>query len=137
MLSPEALMEKAVEAGLSTIAVTDHDTVDGLADARLAADERNLKFVPGIEISAVESSREIHILGYFVDPENSTLRTYSSRVVETRRGRIRSIVDRLGEMGMELDYDAIVQRSGPGTIGRPHVAQALVESRHVDSTHQA
>lgn len=137
LLSPDALMERAHEAGLSAVAVTDHDTIDGLPDARIAAEHRDLEFIPGIEVSAIESSREVHILGYYFDVENDRLKNYSSEVFATRRNRVRRIVERLGELSIKLDYDAIVRDSGPGTIGRPHVAQALVDGNHVSSTREA
>ena len=137
LLTPEALVERAVLAGLSHIAVTDHDTVEGLTETQAAAASRHIGFIPGIEISAVESSREVHILGYFFDPENGTLQEYANEVSNTRRNRISRIVERLSDLGIGLDYDAILERSGPGTIGRPHVAQALVEGNHVRTTADA
>jgi predicted metal-dependent phosphoesterase TrpH len=137
LLSPDDLMEKVSAAGLTSVAVTDHDTVEGLVPARAAAEKRNINFIPGIEISAVETSREVHILGYFFDQENSTLKDYSTAVFATRLDRVGRIVERLSELGIGLDYDSIVESSGPGTIGRPHVAQAMVDSNHVSNTREA
>jgi len=85
----------------------------------------------------VESSREVHILGYFFDPDNSALLEYANEVSSTRRNRISRIVDRLSDLGIGLDYDEILERSGPGTVGRPHVAQALVDGKHVRNTAEA
>ena len=136
-LTPDALMDRAASAGLTAIAVTDHDTIDGLVPAREAAEKRNIAFIPGIEISAVESRKEVHILGYFFDQEDDTLKDYSSEVFSTRLDRVRRIVEQLSTLGIGLDYDAIVESSGPGTIGRPHVAQAMVDSEHVANTREA
>lgn len=130
-------MNRAVEAGITAIAVTDHDTVEGLVPARKAASDRQIDFIPGIEISAVALSREVHILGYHFDEDNALLRDYSVRVAETRRSRIYQIVERLATLGIPLDFDSIIESSGPGTIGRPHVAQAMVDGHHVSSTREA
>lgn len=131
-LSPAELVEHALNHGVVALAVTDHDTVDGVAPALEAAAGR-LEIVPGIEISSVLDGQDLHILGYFLDPASPPLLARLARFREERRERARSILSRLRELGAEVDDASVFASAGPGVVGRPHVAQALVRAGHVPS----
>lgn len=129
-LSPEQLVELAVERSVSVLAVTDHDSVEGIAPAIAAAGSR-LEVVPGIEISSTLEHNDLHILGYFLDPQSSALRERLQHFREERRQRALAIVARLGELGVPVSADEVFASAGPGVVGRPHVAQALLRAGHV------
>jgi predicted metal-dependent phosphoesterase TrpH len=135
-LSPEALVALAVQRGLAALSITDHDSIESLGLARAAAD-RALEMVPGIELSAALAGTEIHVLGYYVDPEHEGL---LARLTEFRRDRINralAIVERLGELGVPVDPGEVLANAGPGVVGRPHIAQALVRAGHVENVDEA
>ncbi len=136
-LTPPELADHMVRAGLSGFAVTDHDTVAGLAPAAEAARARNLKFVPGIEMSTQIQGVEMHVLGYYIDVTAPGIVRYTSDVPQRRRERAGKIVERLNEMGVPIRFDDVLQIAGEGTIGRPHIAQALQNQGHVGSVAEA
>jgi hypothetical protein len=131
-LPPEALVELAVERGLFALAVTDHDSVDGIAPATEAARGR-LEVIPGIEVSSTLAGQDVHILGYFVDPASPSLRESLERFRGERRDRARAILERLASQGMSLSAEDVFAAAGPGVVGRPHIAHALVAAGHVPS----
>ena len=136
LLSPEALVALAVDRGLTALAVTDHDTLDALPRARSAAGY-SIELVPGIEISSGLGERDLHILGYFLDPEHGQLRERLARFVIERRQRAEQIVWRLAELGAPVDLDAVMELAGPGVVGRPHIALALLRADHVRTVDDA
>jgi predicted metal-dependent phosphoesterase TrpH len=136
LLTPEALVQRAIDRHVAALAITDHDSVEGLAPAFAAAGSA-LELVPGIEISTTREGQDLHILGYFIDPDHGPLRQRLAGFREERVARARRIVDRLSELGMELDPDAILEQAGPGVVGRPHVAAALLREGHVESLDDA
>ncbi|MFM7230712.1 MAG: PHP domain-containing protein [bacterium] len=131
-LSPAELVEFALERGMTALAITDHDSVEGVAPAQAAAAGR-LEVVPGIEISSSYEGMDLHILGYFVDPTSQALLTRLASFRDERRQRAVDIVARLAELGVHVDADGIIASAGPGVVGRPHVAQALLRGGHVPS----
>jgi 3',5'-nucleoside bisphosphate phosphatase len=131
-LSPGALAEAARLGRLHVIALTDHDTADGVADAQ-AAGEGSLHVIPGIEMSTLHGGAELHILGYFIDPTNEQLRAYARSAAYRREERMHAMIERLAGLGIEVTF-ADVQRGtdrDTRSIGRPHLARALVERGHV------
>jgi 3',5'-nucleoside bisphosphate phosphatase len=132
-LTPSALVDLAGRVGLDDMSVTDHDTIAGLAEARAAAESLGLRLVNGIEMTAIDDGRDVHVLGYFFDPEaedfNSFLRTQRLARVE----RVHEIAGRLGSLGFAIDVEALL-RSVPGesgrSVGRPAVADALIAAGH-------
>ena len=144
-LAPAALMRAAHAAGLAGIALTDHDTGNGLKEAAAEAAKLGLRFVPGIEISAqFPSPGQLHILGHFIDPDSPALPKMSKILIDARNERNPKIVERLNELGCKItmqQVEAIAKaKVPPGTpvvIGRPHIAQALVDSLCVASIKQA
>jgi len=127
MLSPEDLVARAVDKRLAALAVTDHDTVEAIPRARAAAGAV-LQLVPGIEMSTAFEGADLHILGYYLDPEHGALRERLVGFQEERRRRALAIVERLRELGLPVDLDQVLALAGPGVIGRPHVAEAMVRA---------
>jgi predicted metal-dependent phosphoesterase TrpH len=130
LLSPEDLMARAGQKGLVALAITDHDSVEALPRAR-AATPPGVELVPGIEISAALDGVDLHLLGYYVDAEHRGLLERLVRFQVERRDRARAIVQRLATLGYPLDAEAVLAAAGPGVVGRPHVAAALVAAGHV------
>ncbi|GAA1131502.1 PHP domain-containing protein [Nocardioides aquiterrae] len=125
--TPAGLVRAAVDAGLDVLAITDHDTADGWAEARRAAEETGLTLVPGMEISSRHRGRGVHLLAYWPDPAHAPLTAELDRVLAGRQGRVPVMVDRLRALGIEITEDD-VRRAAQGAVasGRPHVADALV-----------
>ncbi len=139
-LSPADLVARVAAAGITTMSVTDHDTVAGLAVAGAAASAAGIRLVPGIEITSVADRRDVHMLGYFFDPGSAPLLAFLEEQRAQRVARVREIGARLVRLGMPIDVDAIVDAgaSRPGSsIGRPQVARALVAAGHVASVQEA
>jgi 3',5'-nucleoside bisphosphate phosphatase len=140
LLSPDALVDRLVDAGVHTFSVTDHDTVAALARAEAAAARRGLRFVPGIEITAVEEAGDVHILGYGFDPSSVMLEEFLRAQRAERLMRAYRIIDRLRELGMSLDADQVIGAAAPSSgksIGRPVIARALVAKGHAESVSDA
>ncbi|ABC82352.1 PHP domain-containing protein [Anaeromyxobacter dehalogenans] len=129
--------ERASAAGVGVWALCDHDTVAGMDDAAAAAARLGLRLVPGIELSAFLERREIHLLGHFVDPAHPRLRAFEDFLALRRRERMQRIVEKLGALGLRLQVEDIEKWSGGKTIGRPHVARALVELGAVATVKEA
>ncbi|WP_242394690.1 PHP domain-containing protein [Anaeromyxobacter oryzisoli] len=129
--------ERAARAGVRVWALCDHDTVAGLEDGAAAAKRLGLRLVPGIELSAFLDQREIHLLGHFVDPAHEALRRFEDLLADHRRERMRKMVDKLAGMGIRVRTEDIVKWSGGKTIGRPHVARAIVELGAVATVKEA
>ncbi|MBR5429857.1 MAG: PHP domain-containing protein [Firmicutes bacterium] len=135
-LSPRELVELARERQLLGLAVTDHDTVDGLAEAMAAGEELDVTVLPGIELSAEHNEQDVHVLGYWIDREKLLATGRLQQLSEARTGRIREIVRRLSLLGFELDAEAILSAAGTSP-GRPHVAAAMVEAGYVTTVGEA
>ncbi len=134
-LSPADLVHYAHDAGLAAIALTDHDSVDGIPEAlttasRLNAGGSQLLVIPGVELSAVHSGRDVHILGYFVDHTHPGLLTRLRDLRTARGNRARAIVTSLRAAGYEIELDEVLALSDGGAVGRSHVARALVGRGH-------
>jgi 3',5'-nucleoside bisphosphate phosphatase len=138
--SPLELVEQAAVAGLTVMAATDHDTTASVDEVRALAAERGIEAIAGIEITAVEDERDIHVLGYFLNPSDPALMAFLAGQRRTRVERVRSIAARLVDLGMPVDLSAALaaadQQSGRA-IGRPQVARAMVHAGHVSSTREA
>lgn len=132
-LSPPDLVARAACAGLSTISVTDHDTVAGLDEARAAAAARGITCIPGIEITAVEAGDDVHVLGYFVDPDSAALVDFLAAQRADRLRRVREMCARLSALGIGISADELIGRASAyatQSVGRPAIADALVRAGH-------
>ena len=124
--SPAAVMLAAHRHGLRTVALTDHDTTSGWAEAAEAAASLGMTFVPGMELSARHEWRSVHILAYLVDPDDPALRALTDRIRSSRMDRAREMADRIAR-DFDLGWDDILAHTAEGaTVGRPHIADALV-----------
>ncbi|MEO6197721.1 MAG: PHP domain-containing protein, partial [Dehalococcoidia bacterium] len=136
-LSPTDLMDMAYRNGVRVISLTDHDIVDGLPEAFEAVGKyEDFTLIPGIEMSTDVPGNEVHILGHFIDWQNEDFRTRLGALQESRVGRARKMVDRLGKLGKPVEWER-VQSFAEGAVGRPHIALALVEAGHVATVNEA
>lgn len=138
VLSPAEVVGAAVQKGLTAIAITDHDTIEGLDEASEAAAGTGLEVIPGIELSAEHGDQEVHILGYYLDHQDTTLRDKLGLLRRARRERAWKMVDRLAGMGIPISWELVMQIAGDSSaFGRPHIAQALLDSGFVGSMDEA
>lgn len=129
--SPAQVMQAAHRHGLRTAALTDHDTTSGWAEAAEAATSLGMTFIPGMEMSAKHEWRSVHVLAYLIDPDDGALRGMTERVRSSRLDRARTMAGRIGR-DYDLEWsDIVAQTSDGATIGRPHIADALVAKGHV------
>ncbi|MBI3317701.1 MAG: PHP domain-containing protein [Candidatus Omnitrophica bacterium] len=134
--SPEELVLRALNLKLSCISVTDHDTAAGLPAAQKAAGDR-LEILPGIEMTALFRKRELHILGYGIRPEEAALSAFMARMHSYRKERIQAMISRLRAHGVEVSFEEVQKVAGPGTLGRPHLAEAILKKGIVGSLKEA
>ncbi len=125
-MTPAELVAEALRVRLTALAVTDHDIVDGVPVARAAAEGTDLELIPGIEFSTNLNAHEVHVLGLFIDEQHDELVASTLRSRDFRRQRAIEIVDRLNRLGVEVDFDSVEDAAAGGSIGRPHIAHALV-----------
>lgn len=135
--SPAWVMETAAKRGVRVLSLTDHDTTAGLAEAQAAADRLGLRLIPGLEISTDLGKADVHLLGYGFDVDAEPLQEFLAWQREGRLGRTRKIVEILGDHGMPLEIDRVFEIAGEATVGRPHVARALLERGYVASVQEA
>jgi len=135
-LTPEALVALAASRGVRALALTDHDTVAGHADAVRAGARYGVELVCGVEIT-VWHTRELHLLAYFVDPTDAALEALLSQRAQARRERVREIAARLARLGAPVDPDGILAACRDANVGRPHIAQALVAAGHCATSDEA
>lgn len=136
--SPQEIVNKSAQLGLSIIAICDHDSVDGIAPAVEAARSLpQLKVIPGVEISTFAPGNEVHILGYFIDYNNTKLKTALAVSRSSRRERAKAMIARLNELNIDIDWQQVQQIAGSGTVGRPHIAQAMLDKGYIESFKEA
>ncbi len=125
--SPEDNVADAVALGLEGLGVTDHDTTGGFERARSAADGTDLELVLGTEFSAEHNGWSVHVLGYWIDPGHPPLADELHRLRDERTERARRIVERFNQLDVPITFERVAQLAGDAPIGRPHLAQAVVE----------
>ncbi|MFY9553613.1 MAG: PHP domain-containing protein [Blastocatellia bacterium] len=135
--TPEELIELASSMRARAVAITDHDTVAGIPEARSAADRFGIEFVAGIEISAEYSPGTMHVLGYCIDEQSTTLAEQLVALNQARDDRNPQIARRLQSLGVDIDYDEVVQLAGSNVVGRPHFARLMVERGYVANIQDA
>jgi predicted metal-dependent phosphoesterase TrpH len=137
-LSPRELIRKAAREGLSAIAVTDHDTIDGLGDARNESEALGIRFIPGVELEIDwEGEGEFHLLGLGLSRPSGDFLEALGDLSRLRERRNREILDRMLELGVEADYEEVRALSGGHSVGRPHFADLLVQRKIVKNREQA
>jgi len=136
--SPGAVVRKAVSRGLSAIALTDHDSIDGIYEAlETARAFPQIKVIPGVEISTDMPDGEAHVLGYFIDFENEELKATLERFRNSRVNRAQKMVEKLRDMGVRIDWERVREIAGDGSVGRPHVAEAMLEKGYIGAVKDA
>ncbi|MBF5041353.1 PHP domain-containing protein [Aggregicoccus sp. 17bor-14] len=135
--APEALLALAAKAGVKVLAVTDHDTVAGLASAQEAARLLGVAFVPGIEVSAFVGRKEVHLLGHFIDSAHAALLQVTERLRGERSGRMEAMIARAQALGFPLHMEQVRAIAGDAQLGRPHLARLLVERGYCTSLQDA
>lgn len=133
--SPRELAAMAKAAGISVMALTDHDTLNGLPELEETAAELGIDFIPGVEFSTRWEEHQVHVLGYGIDPHNKALLDKLEYVRNIRRDRLRKILVALHEMGMDVNVP--VPEEGHRAVGRPHIARAMVAQGFVHTVQEA
>jgi predicted metal-dependent phosphoesterase TrpH len=135
VLTPEELVVKACALKLTGLALSDHDTVDGLSIAvdYIKHHQLPLDFIPAIEMNTELDNHEVHILGYYIDCRNEELKQQLLQIKEARRARAVKMINRLRDMGIEIDMERIQQIAVDDLIARPHIARALLEKGYVST----
>ena len=132
--SPAEIVRTAATAGLKVIALTDHDTIDGLVPAIEAAKEfPSLTLIPGVELSTDIPSGEVHVLGYFIEYSDQELKASLERMRNSRANRADKMVAKLKELGCNIELERVKEIAGNGALGRAHIAQALLEKGYIGS----
>lgn len=138
LLSPEALVQAVQAAHLDVFSITDHDTLDALAEAETHARGRGLRLITGIELSAMWRKKfELHLLGYFFDPADSHLLGFLRERREARRVRLTAMLNRLRGVGIAIAAEDVLALARDGNVGRPHLARVLVQRGFVSSPDEA
>jgi len=137
MLSPEEVVIAAKKADLKAVGIVDHDTVNGLDEAEQAGEKHGLEIVPGAELSSQYKGLDIHILGYYFNRESTVLQDYFKKFQDERLIRARKIVENLNSIGVNIQFDDVVNKSKGNNIGRPHIADVLLEQGYVETFQEA
>ena len=133
-LSPQEIVTRAANAGLEIIAVTDHDILDGIVPTLTAAKKfPQLTVIPGVEISTDFKLGDVHILGYFIDHTDSRLETALKEMRQARLERAHGMIEKLATMDMPLEWDRVREVAGDGSVGRPHIARAMLEKGYIET----
>lgn len=135
--TPEELVSQSKAKGLFCISVVDHDAVGGIERAAAAGGKEGIEVIPGIELSAEWQGLEIHMLGYFIDYKRPYLVEKLASLAQTRVERVYKIIDKLKEAGIDLEPESVFDMAEAGTVGRLHVARAMVKKRITSSTFEA
>ena len=136
-LTPSQVVHYAKEKGLKAIAITDHDTIHGNEEAIKEGISEGVEVIPGVEISVDYSPGTMHMLGYFIATEDPILNEKLTLLQDSRADRNPRIIEKLNKLGLSLTYDEVVQVSGGGQVGRPHMAQVLMEKGYIKSIKEA
>lgn len=136
LFSPTELLLRAKTAEVRTLALTDHDTTDGIEEAKRAAETEQIEFIPGIELNTDVSGGEVHVLGYFIEYQRPEFQAVLKVLRDARVRRGQRMVELLNEQGVHISWER-VRELAKGSVGRPHVAEALVEAGYAKSVGEA
>lgn len=137
-LTPAEVVRKSRALGLKAIAITDHDTVDGIPWAIDEAKKyKDIEVVPGIEINTYYDGQEIHILGYYIDYDTTELKNILLNLLQKRLARAVRIAEKLKKLGIDISFDEINEKATGPSLGRPHIAQILIEKGYAESMEEA
>lgn len=136
-LSPTALIDEAKSIGLSAIALTDHDTIDGLEEAINRGNEIGVRVVPGVELSTEYMGRDVHIVGLFIDYKNETFLNHLKNFVDSRELRNKKMCDKLTEAGIPVIYEELIEMFGDSVLTRAHYARYMLSKGYIKSLPEA
>jgi predicted metal-dependent phosphoesterase TrpH len=134
---PAEVIELAAKAGVTALAITDHDITTGIPEATAAGTDRGIEIIPGIEISSLLGGSELHMLGYFLDYQDVRLNERLTGLRESRHRRNPQIIARLQAAGIDITYDEVRALAGTDSVGRPHIARVLMDKGVVSSAKEA
>jgi predicted metal-dependent phosphoesterase TrpH len=137
LLTPTQVVMKAKEAALKAVGIADHDTIDGISEAMEAGSRWGIEVVPGVELSSQHDGRDLHILGYYFDPDHPRLMEYLGRFQQERYRRAAKMIRNLNLLGVRLTMDEVEERARGVSIGRPHLAEVLMEKGYVETFQEA
>lgn len=136
-LAPADVLALAQKAGVTALAITDHDITTGIPDALAVGERLGIEVIPGVEISSRDGGTELHILGYFLDWQDGRLNERLASLRDSRHRRNPLIVERLQSLGIDIRYEEVRRLAGTDAVGRPHIARALMEKGVVSSAKEA
>lgn len=136
-MSPNDLVILAKKHGIEAIAITDHDTVEGIPEALAAGEREGIEVIPGFELSVEHNPGSMHILGLLIDHENEHLNESLREIQASRATRNPKIIEKLNEFGLNVSMEEVEKISGGGQLGRPHIAAALIKKRYVRTVQEA
>lgn len=136
-MSPNDLVILAKKHGIEAIAITDHDTVEGIPEALAAGEREGIEVIPGFELSVEHNPGSMHILGLLIDHENEQLNESLREIQASRATRNPKIIEKLNEFGLNVSMEEVEKISGGGQLGRPHIAAALIKKRYVRTVQEA
>ena len=137
VLTPTELVRLAAGNGVHLLALTDHDSMEGIPEAVAAASEAGVRIIPSIEMSTDIPGDEAHVLGYFLDPEDADLQRTLADMRDSRVARGEGMVRKLHSLGVEISWERVKEIAGDASVGRPHVAKAMIEAGHVATFDEA
>ncbi len=135
--TPTELLDRAASARLRAVALTDHDTLEGIPEAQFAADRNGIELIPGTELSLDYDKGGMHLLVLWLEPVSGPLQDRLAGLQVGRDERNARIVDRLNELGLTITLEEVLEEAGEGSVGRPHIAAVMMRRGHVDSMEQA
>lgn len=136
-LPPSEVLALAQKAGVTALAITDHDIVEGIPEATAAGERLGIEVIPGVEISSRFGESELHILGYFMDWQDPALNRRLAELRACRHMRNPLIVEKLNGLGLPMTYEEVQALAGTGAVGRPHIARVMMEKGYVQSAKEA
>jgi len=137
VMTPAEIVRYAKAKGLQAIAITDHDTIDGLEEGLFEGERIGFEVIPGVEISAEHSPGSMHLLGFFIDIYHPLINERLAHLQKARAERNPKMVEKLNQLGINISFEEVLKASGGGQIGRPHFAQVLMEKNYVRSFEEA
>lgn len=135
--TPEEIVKKSSEKGFNTIAIADHDTVEGVSLAEKAAESFSVEVIPAIELSTFRGKAEIHILGYFIDYNNKELLSETKKIFSAREIRAKKMVKLLNKQGINITFEQVKNIAGDDYLGRPHIAKVMIEKGYINEVGEA
>ena len=136
-LSPSDVLRRAANASVTALAITDHDITSGIPEAMATGQELGIEVIPGVEISAFDGRSELHILGYCLDWQDPLFNERLATLRASRHRRNPLIIERLRSEGMDVTYEEVRALAGTESVGRPHIAQLLIQKKYVSSAKEA